>query len=56
MVYRLIEEASEAVEAFFTDDLKGAKEYADSMPGKHLILDEEDNILYDTQPEVSYKI
>lgn len=55
MIYRIIEEASEAV-VCFTTNLEEAKEEAKSKIGKYLVLDEEDNVLFDSQPGISYKI
>ena len=55
-MYRIIEEASEAVIGYY-DNEEEAVEAANSIPsGKYLVVDEEDNILYDTEPGVSYKI
>ena len=55
MNYRVIEEVSEAV-VCFTTDLEEAKEEAKSKTGKYLVLDENDIILFDSQPGISYKI
>ena len=55
MTYHVMEEASEAIYAY-TDDLNEAIEDAKSRTGKYLVIDDEDNILFDTQPNVSYKI
>jgi hypothetical protein len=55
MNYRIVEEASEAVMCF-TSDLKEAIEEAKSKVGKYLVLDENDSILFDSQPGISYKI
>jgi hypothetical protein len=50
-----MEEASEAIYAY-TDDLLEAIEDAKSRTGRYLVIDNEDNVLFDTQPNVSYKI
>lgn len=55
MMYHVMEEASEAIYAYI-DDLQEAIEYAKSRIGKYLVMDDEDNVLFDTQPNVSYKI
>lgn len=55
MYYRIIEEASEAC-VEYTSSFEEAVESAKKLTGKYLVLDESDNILYDTQPGISYKI
>ena len=54
-MYYVIEEASEAIYSN-TDSLQEAIEDANSRRGKFLVVDDEDIVLYDTQPNVSYKI
>lgn len=53
-MYRIIEEASEAQIAI-EDNLNDAIEKAESMQGKYLVLDENDNIVYDSMPGISFK-
>ena len=55
MMYRVVEEASEAV-VCYTSDYQDAVKDAKSKRGKHIVMDNEDNILFDTQPNISYKI
>ena len=55
MMYHIMEEASEAIYAH-TDDLQEAIEDAKSRRGKYLVIDDEDNVVFDTQPNISYKI
>lgn len=55
MTYTIVEEASKAI-VEFVEDLDEAIEDAKALGGKHLVMDEDDNILFDTQPNVSYKI
>ena len=50
-----MEEVSEAIYAH-TDDLQEAVEDAKSRYGKYLVIDDNDNILFDSQPNISYKI
>lgn len=54
-MYRVIEEASEAA-YMYSEDLSECINYASEQLGKYLVLDEDDNVLYDSQPNVSYKI
>ena len=54
-MYHIMEEASEAIWEH-TDDLQEAIEDAKAKQGKHLVIDDNDNILFDTQPNISYKI
>lgn len=55
-MYTIIDEASEEV-LEYTSDLEEAIQDADNMlQGRCLILDEEDNIVYDTNPGISFKI
>lgn len=55
MMYHIIEEASEAcVEN--CSSLDEAIEDAKQMHGKYLVVDDNDNILFDTMPGVSFKI
>lgn len=53
--YYLVEEASGATEGTY-EHLAEAVEDAMSLGGKHLVVDEEDNVLFDSQPGVTYKI
>ena len=55
MTYTIVEEASEAI-VEFVEDLDEAIEDAKALGGKHLVIDEDDNILFDTMPGVSFKI
>ena len=55
MMYHIMEEASEAI-VEFVDDLDEAIDDAKALGGKHLVLDEDDNILFDTMPGISFKI
>ena len=55
MMYHVMEEASEAIYAHISD-LNEAIEDAKSRQGKYLVIDDDDNVLFDTQPGVSYKI
>ena len=55
-MFRIIEEASEATIGYY-DNPEEAIEAADAIPsGKYLVLDSEDNIIYDTNPNITYKI
>lgn len=54
-MYSVIEEASEAT-VCYTDNLQEAIEEAKSRCGKHLVLNEDDGIEFDSQPSISYKI
>lgn len=49
-----MEEASEAIYAYI-NDLQEAIKDAKSRQGKYLVIDDNDNILYDSQPGISYK-
>lgn len=58
MTYRVIEEASEA-QVFSTDNfIEAVNEIERVLPqtGKYLVLDSEDQVLYDSKPGISYKI
>ena len=57
MTYMVMEEASEAIE-MTTSDLAQAIDYAESKAGKYLVLraDEEQSIVWDTKPGISYKL
>ena len=55
MMYHVMEEASEAIYTY-TDDLQEAIDDAKSRQGKYLVIDDDDNVLFDSQPGVSYKI
>lgn len=55
MMYSVIEEASEAM-ICCTDNLQEAIEEAKRRKGKHLVLNEEDGIEFDSQPNITYKI
>lgn len=54
MMYLIIEEASGAL-VCITDDLQDAIQEAKSRRGKYLVLDEAENILFDSEPGVTYK-
>lgn len=53
-MYYIKDEASEAIEGIY-DNLEDAIEDAKNMNGKKLVIDEHDNVLYDTKPGISYK-
>lgn len=55
MMYHVMEEASEATMCY-TEDIEEALTFARNQRGKYLVLDEEGTVLYDTQPEITYKI
>ena len=55
MTYTIVEEASEAI-VEYVEDLDEAIDDAKALGGKHLVIDEDDNILFDTMPGVSFKI
>lgn len=55
MMYHVMEEASEAIYTH-TDDLQEAIDDAKSRRGKYLVIDDNDNILFDTMPGISFKI
>lgn len=55
MMYTIVEEASEAI-VEYVEDLDEAIDDAKALGGKHLVIDEDDNILFDTMPGVSFKI
>jgi hypothetical protein len=50
-----MEEASEAI-VEHCDDLSEIIEDAKQLAGKYLVIDDDDNVLFDTMPNVSYKI
>ena len=54
-MYRLIDEASEETRAY-SEDLQELIDNADSIGGKQLVLDDNDNVVYDSNPNISYKI
>ncbi len=54
-MYYVIEEASESLE-LISSDLQDCINYSISRKGKYLVLNEEDNILFDSQPNITYKI
>lgn len=54
-MYRLIDEASEETRAY-SEDLQELIDDADSIGGKQLVLDDNDNVVYDSNPNISYKI
>lgn len=54
-MYYVIEEASEGI-YFNETTLEEAIADANTKQGKYLVIDENGNILYDTQPGISYKI
>ena len=55
MMYTVVEEASEAI-VEYVDNLDEAIEDAKTLNGKHLVMDEDDNILFDSMPGISFKI
>lgn len=55
MLYYLIEEASEAIEAIY-DNVDEAIQEAKLRKGKYLVVDDDDKIYFDNQQCVSYKI
>ena len=54
-MYRLIDEASEETRAY-SEDLQELIDDADSIGGKQLVLDDNDNVVYNNNPNISYKI
>lgn len=54
-MYRLIDEASEETRAY-SEDLQELIDDADAIGGKQLVLDDDDNVVYDSNPNVSFKI
>jgi hypothetical protein len=54
-MYHVIEEASEAL-LCCTNDKSEAISEATKLSGKNLVLDSDDNIIFDSQPGISYKI
>lgn len=57
IMYSVIDQASEA--AYFHDSsLQEAINYARSLSkqGRFLVVDDNDNILFDTNPEINFKI
>lgn len=56
-MYTVIDEASEATCAYI-DDYNEAIDYALSLPsqGKYLVIDDNDSVVFDTNPEVTFKI
>ena len=54
MLYYLIEEASEAIEAIY-DNVDEAIQEANLRKGKYFVVDD-DKIYFDNKPGVSYKI
>ena len=54
-MYRLIDEASEETRGY-SEDLQELIDDADSIGGKQLVLDDNDNVVYDINPNMSYKI
>ena len=56
-MYAVIDEASEEVYGF-SETLEEAVEICEELPkqGKYLVLDDADNVCYDTKPGISYKI
>lgn len=53
--YHIMEEASGAI-VEHCSDLAEIIEDAKRLGGKHLVIDDNDNVLFDTMPNVSYKI
>lgn len=54
-MYSVVEEASGAV-VCYTDTLQEAIEEAKSKEGKYLVFDGDDNLQFDSNTEISYKI
>lgn len=56
-MYSVIDQASEAA-YFYDNSLQEAINYARSLPkqGRFLVVDDDDNILFDTNPEINFKI
>lgn len=54
-MYRLIDEASEETRVY-SEDLQELIDDTNSIGGKQLILDDNDNVIYDSNPNISYKI
>lgn len=54
-MYYVIEEASEAV-IMASEDLQEAINFTKNKAGKYLVKNDTDYILYDSNPEISYKI
>ena len=55
MLYYLIEEASEAIEAIY-DNVDEAIQEAKLRKGKYFVVDNDDKTYFDSEPGVSYKI
>ena len=54
MMYHIMAEASDAI-VENCDDLNEIIEDAKKLRGKYLVIDDDDNVLFDTMPNVSYK-
>ena len=54
-MYRLIDEASEET-ICYSEYLQELIDDADRIGGKQLVLDDNDNVVYDSNPNISYKI
>jgi len=54
MMYHIMEEASGAI-VEHCDDLSEIIKDAKQLGGKHQVIDDDDNVLFDTMPNVSYK-
>lgn len=54
-MYYVIEEASEAM-LMASEDLQEAIDFTKGKAGKYLVKNDTDYILYDSNPEISYKI
>ena len=55
MMYHIMEEASGAI-VEHCDSLSEIIDDARKLCGKYLVIDNDDNVLFDTMPNVSYKI
>lgn len=57
IMYSVIDQASEAA-YFYDSSLQEVINYARSLPkqGRFLVVDDDDNILFDTNPEINFKI
>jgi hypothetical protein len=55
MMYHIVEEASGAIVENCVD-LDEIIEDAKQLGGKHQVIDDDDNVLFDTMPNVTFKI
>lgn len=54
MMYHIMEEATGAI-VENCSDLNEIIEDAKQLGGKYLVIDDDDNVLYDTMPDISFK-